>query len=66
MPQYATYLRRMDGILLDRPTNEMLRDQINNAREVLEGVYDSLIGEHVPRRYANLIIEEIKKEVTDG
>ena len=61
-PQYETYLRRMDGILLDKDTNVMLRDQINNAREILEGVYDSLIDEHVPRQYATLIIAEIQKE----
>lgn len=62
MPQYATYLRRMDSILLDEPTRIMLRDQIKNAVEILAGVHESLIAEHIPRRYANLIIAEIKKE----
>lgn len=66
MPQYATYLRRMDGILLPQEDVVMLRDQINNAVEILEGVRDSLIEEHVPRQYVNLILEEIKREAING
>lgn len=66
MPNYATYLRRMDGILLQQETADMLRDQINNAVEILDGVKESLLAEHVPRQYVNLIIEEIKQEVQNG
>ena len=66
MPAYAPYLRRMDGILLDDPTRIMVRDQIKNAVEVMEGVHESLIGEHVPRRYVCLIMAEILAEALDG
>lgn len=66
MPNYAPYLRRMDGILLAEEERVMLRDQIKNAVEILEGVHQSLLGECVPRQYATCIIHEITKEVLDG
>lgn len=66
MPNYAPYLRRTDGILLSEPERVMMRDQIKNAVEIMEGVHQSLIGECVPARYANCIMHEIVKEVTSG
>lgn len=66
MPNYAPYLRRMDGILIAEAERVMLRDQIKNAVDILEGVHQSLLGECVPRQYATCIIHEITKEVLDG
>lgn len=66
MPKYAPYLRRTDGILLSEPERVMMRDQIKNAVEILEGVHQSLIGECVPRQYATCIVHEIVKEALDG
>lgn len=61
-----TYLRRVDGILLPQDTRDMLRDQIQNAVDILEGVKDSLEAEHIVLRYRQLIIAEIFAEVNDG
>ena len=66
MPNYAPYLRRMDGIILAEAERVMLRDQIKNAVEILDGVHQSLLGECVPRQYANCILQEIVKELADG
>ena len=66
MPNYAPYLRRMDGILLAEAERAMLRDQIKNAVEILAGVHQSLMGECVPRQYATCIVHEIVKEALDG
>ena len=61
-----TYLRRVDGILLPQDTRDMLRDQIQNAVDILKGVKDSLEAEHIVLRYRQLIIAEIFAEVNDG
>ena len=65
MPNYAPYLRRMDGILLAESERLVMRDQIKNAVDILEGVHQSLIGECVPRQYATCIVYEIVKEALD-
>jgi hypothetical protein len=66
MSKYAPYLRRMDGILLAEEERVVMRDQIKNAVDILEGVHQSLIGECVPRKYADCIVHEIVKEVLSG
>ncbi len=66
MPRYAAYLRRTDGILVSEAERLMLRDQINNAVEVLEGLRESLIGECIPVQYADRILDAVLREAKNG